>query len=88
MIIEFGTIEEMYKQLRTKNYELRFKNIGISPRILELLKITKKKLYFQKHWQRYEQMHLLILNYQRKLLGKCRFKKLKKCLLNLNLEAY
>ena len=48
LIIEFGTIEEMYKQLRTKNYELRFKNIGISPRILELLKNNEEEALFSK----------------------------------------
>ena len=38
LIVNFGTIEEIYKQLRMTDYELRFKKAGISDRMIELLK--------------------------------------------------
>ncbi|MBI2631134.1 hypothetical protein HYW73_02885 [Candidatus Nomurabacteria bacterium] len=48
LIIAFGTIEEIYKQLRIKSYELRFKEAGISPRMIELLKNNEDEALFSK----------------------------------------
>ena len=48
LIINFGTIEEIYKQLRMDNYELRFKEAGISPRMIELLKNNEEEALFSK----------------------------------------
>lgn len=48
LIVEFGTIEEIYKQLRITNYELKFKKTGISPRILGLLKDNEEEALFSK----------------------------------------
>jgi DNA polymerase-1 len=48
LIVKFGTIEEIYKQLKSKNYELKFKEIGISDRIIELLKNNEEEALFSK----------------------------------------
>ena len=89
LIIEFGTIEEMYKQLRTKNYELRFKNIGISPRILELLKNNEEEALFSKTLAKIRTDAPVDFKLPEKTFWEnADLKKLKKCLLNLNLEAY
>jgi DNA polymerase-1 len=48
LIVQFGTIEEIYKQLRMKDYEFRFKEIGISPRMIELLKNNEEEAIFSK----------------------------------------
>ncbi len=48
LIVNFGTIEKIYKELRIKNYELRFKEIGISPRMIELLKNNEEEALFSK----------------------------------------
>lgn len=48
LISKFGTIEEIYKQLQNKNYELHFKEIGISPRMIELLKNNEEEALFSK----------------------------------------
>ena len=46
LIVEFGTIEEMYKALK-KNSE-RFEKIGCSPRIIELLREGEEEAQFSK----------------------------------------
>jgi len=48
LIVNFGTIEEIYKQLKITNYELRFKKAGISPRMIELLKNNEEEALFSK----------------------------------------
>ncbi|KKR78978.1 MAG: polymerase protein [Candidatus Nomurabacteria bacterium GW2011_GWA2_40_9] len=48
LISEFKTIEEIYKQLKITNYELKFKKIGISPRVLELIKSNEEEALFSK----------------------------------------
>ncbi|MFA5792041.1 MAG: DNA polymerase [Candidatus Paceibacterota bacterium] len=48
LISKFGTIEEIYKELKIKNYELHFKEIGISPRMIELLKNNEEEALFSK----------------------------------------
>jgi DNA polymerase I len=48
LIRKFGTIEEIYKQLKIKNYELRFKEAGISDRIVKLLKDGEEDAKFSK----------------------------------------
>src|SRR3989339_1296130 len=48
LIVRFGTIEEIYKQFKIKNYGLRFKEIGISPRIVQLLKDNEEEALFSK----------------------------------------
>ncbi|MBI3305510.1 hypothetical protein HYZ82_00015 [Candidatus Nomurabacteria bacterium] len=48
LIQNFGTIEEIYKQLRIKNYELRFKELGLSDRIIKLLKDNEEEALFSK----------------------------------------
>jgi DNA polymerase-1 len=48
LILNFGTIEEIYKQLRVKNSELRFKEAGLSPRMIELLKNNEEEALFSK----------------------------------------
>ncbi|MFZ3011576.1 MAG: DNA polymerase [Minisyncoccia bacterium] len=48
LIVNFGTIEEIYKQLRSTNYELQFKKVGISPRMIELLKNNEEEALFSK----------------------------------------
>ena len=48
LISNFGTIEEIYKQLRIKNYELRFKELGLSDRLIKLLKDNEEEALFSK----------------------------------------
>ena len=48
LIVSFGTIEEIYKQLSIKNYELRFKELGFSDRIIKLLKENEEEAEFSK----------------------------------------
>jgi DNA polymerase-1 len=48
LIVNFGTIEEIYKQLRITNYELKFKKAGISDRMIELLKNNEEEALFSK----------------------------------------
>ena len=48
LIVNFGTIEEIYKQLRIKNYELQFKKLGISDRVIQLLKDNEEEALFSK----------------------------------------
>ena len=48
LITTFGTVEEIYKQFKIKNYELRFKEAGISPRIIELIKNNEEEALFSK----------------------------------------
>jgi len=48
LIVNFGTIEEIYKQLRIKNYESRFKELGLSDRMIELLKNNEEEALFSK----------------------------------------
>ena len=48
LIGNFGTIEEIYKQLKTKNHELQFKKIGLSDRIIKLLKDNEEEALFSK----------------------------------------
>ncbi len=48
LIKEFGTIEEIYKQLNTKNSEEKFEKLGLSERIIKLLKDNKEEAVFSK----------------------------------------
>jgi DNA polymerase I len=48
LICEFGSIEEMYEALKKKNGEEKFKKVGISPRVIELLKNGKEEAEFSK----------------------------------------
>jgi DNA polymerase-1 len=48
LITNFGTIEEIYKQLQVKNHESDFKKIGISDRMIELLKNNEEEALFSK----------------------------------------
>jgi DNA polymerase-1 len=46
LISQFGTIEEMYKKLKVESK--KFKEIGISPRVLELIKENEEEALFSK----------------------------------------
>jgi DNA polymerase-1 len=48
LIVNFGTIEEIYKQFKITDYELRFKKIGISDRMIDLLKNNEEEALFSK----------------------------------------
>ena len=48
LIVHFGTVENIYKQLSIKNYELRFKELGFSERIIKLLKDNGEEAEFSK----------------------------------------
>jgi len=48
LIVNFGTIEEIYRQLSIKNYQLRFKELGFSDRIIELIKNNEEEALFSK----------------------------------------
>ncbi|MFA6354001.1 MAG: DNA polymerase [Candidatus Paceibacterota bacterium] len=48
LIVNFGTIEEIYKQLRSTNYEEKFKKLGFSDRIVKLLKDNEEEALFSK----------------------------------------
>ena len=48
LIATFGAIEEIYKQLRITNYELQFKKLGFSDRIIRLLKDNEEEALFSK----------------------------------------
>lgn len=48
LIVNLGTIEEIYKQLQIKNYELRLKKLGLSDRIIELIKNNEEEALFSK----------------------------------------
>ena len=48
LIVNFGTIEDIYKQLRITNYELQFKKLGFSDRIIKLLKDNEEEALFSK----------------------------------------
>lgn len=48
LIKEFGTIEEIYKQLNQKDFETKGKTLGLSPRIIELLKSNEEEAIFSK----------------------------------------
>lgn len=48
LIAEFGTIEKIYKELKTKKGEERFKKLGLSDRMIELLKMNEEEAMFSK----------------------------------------
>ncbi len=48
LIVSLGTIEEIYKQLKNKNYETQFKKLGLTDRIIELLKNNEEEALFSK----------------------------------------
>lgn len=48
LILNFGTIEEIYEQLKIKNYEAKFKASGFSDRIIKLLKDNEEEALFSK----------------------------------------
>ena len=48
LIRTFGTIEEIYKQLKNKDYELKFKKLGFSDRMIDLLKNNEEEALFSK----------------------------------------
>jgi DNA polymerase-1 len=48
LICNFGSIEHMYKELEKKGGDEKFKKVGISPRVIELLKNGKEEAEFSK----------------------------------------
>ncbi len=48
LICEFGSIEDMYKALEKKGADEKFKKVGISPRVIELLRNGKEEAEFSK----------------------------------------
>ena len=48
LITKFGTIEEIYKQLKITDSELKFKELGFSDRIIKLLKENEEEAIFSK----------------------------------------
>ncbi len=48
LITNFGTIEEIYKKLKIKNYELQMEEKGITKRIIQLLKDNEEEALFSK----------------------------------------
>lgn len=48
LIVNFGTIEEIYKQLPVANYEVKFKKLGLSDRLIKLLKDNEEEALFSK----------------------------------------
>lgn len=48
LIVHFGTVENIYKQLKMKNYETRFKELGFSDRIVKLIKDNEEEASFSK----------------------------------------
>ncbi len=48
LICEFGSVEEMYKALEKKGADEKFKKVGISPRVIELLRNGKEEAEFSK----------------------------------------
>ena len=48
LVKEFGAIEEMYKALKAKNGEQRFKKLGFSDRIISLLREGEEEALFSK----------------------------------------
>ena len=48
LISKFGTLEEIYKQFQIKNYELRFKEAGLTERVINLIKDNEEEAMFSK----------------------------------------
>jgi len=48
LILKFGSIEEIYKQLKEKDGEKKFEKAGIKKRIIELLKVGEDEALFSK----------------------------------------
>jgi DNA polymerase-1 len=48
LICEFGSIEDIYEALEKKNGDEKFKKVGISPRVIELLRNGKEEAEFSK----------------------------------------
>ena len=48
LIVEFGTIEKTYKQLQTADFESKFKKLGLTDRIIKLLKENEEEALFSK----------------------------------------
>ena len=48
LIVGFGTIEEIYKQLKKKNSKTQFIKLGFSERMIELLKNNEEEALFSK----------------------------------------
>jgi DNA polymerase-1 len=48
LIVEFGTIENLYKELKKKDAEAKFKTLGITERIFNLLKDGEDEALFSK----------------------------------------
>lgn len=48
LIVEFGTIENLYKELKKKDAEAKFKELGITERIFNLLKDGEDEALFSK----------------------------------------
>lgn len=48
LIKEFGTVEKIYKELKSKNGEAKFKKIGLTERIIELLRENEEEALFSK----------------------------------------
>ena len=48
LITTFGSIESIYKELEKKNSEEKFKKVGITDRIITLLKENKEEAEFSK----------------------------------------
>lgn len=48
LIVNFGTIENIYKKIKEDDNESNFKKIGITPRVLELIKNNEEEAIFSK----------------------------------------
>ena len=48
LITTFGTIENIYKKISTKDGEEEFKKVGMTPRVIELIKKNKDEAMFSK----------------------------------------
>ena len=48
LIVNFGTIENIYKQFKDKDYESNFKKLGFSDRVTELIKENEEEALFSK----------------------------------------
>ena len=48
LIVNFGTIEEIYKQFKKNDFEVKFKELGLTDRIIQLLKDNEEEALFSK----------------------------------------
>ena len=89
LIMNFGTIEEIYKQLRIKNYELKFKKLGLSDRLIKLLKDNEEEALFSKTLAKIRtdsagEIFITTKNF----LAECRFEKIENIFSIFEFEVY